>query len=119
MREQLSRREFVFRRFRGLCFYCTRALELDESTVDHWLPRVLGGKNRRPNMVLACMACNNAKGCVNPAEYGVASFRQNDTAALLFRELVVSRALIPVPAFTLGQGSTIAVRAPAQASIRL
>jgi len=56
---KLSRRE-VFRRDDYTCQYCGRkTLNL---TVDHVLPRHLGGRQSWTNMVTACPTCNHQKG---------------------------------------------------------
>jgi hypothetical protein len=52
----------------GACFYCGCATLLTEdhvpaqATVDHVIPRCCGGENSPTNRVLACLACNAAKG---------------------------------------------------------
>lgn len=43
------------------CFYCNAYLELDDSTVDHVVPRSKGGTNTFDNMVLSCWPCNEFK----------------------------------------------------------
>jgi 5-methylcytosine-specific restriction endonuclease McrA len=56
---KLTRRE-VFRRDSYTCQYCgKRALTL---TVDHVVPRHLGGNHIWVNVVTACSACNHYKG---------------------------------------------------------
>lgn len=58
-RVKLTRRE-IFRRDNYTCQYCgKRAASL---TVDHVLPRHLGGKETWTNLVTACSACNHHKG---------------------------------------------------------
>lgn len=55
----LNRRE-VFRRDNYTCQYCGKhTLEL---TIDHVIPRHLGGKHIWVNVVAACPACNHRKG---------------------------------------------------------
>jgi 5-methylcytosine-specific restriction endonuclease McrA len=56
---KLTRRE-VFRRDNYTCQYCGR--HTPELTVDHVLPRHLGGEHRWNNVVTACPACNHRKG---------------------------------------------------------
>jgi len=53
----------------GLCAYCGAQMELHPAgaidrlaTVDHILPRRLGGSNDRLNKVLCCRNCNRTKG---------------------------------------------------------
>ncbi|MFL7871388.1 MAG: HNH endonuclease [Anaerolineales bacterium] len=58
-RVKLTRRE-VFRRDNYTCQYCGRR---DTAlTVDHILPKRLGGEHTWTNVVAACPACNHRKG---------------------------------------------------------
>lgn len=56
---KLTRRE-VFRRDNYTCQYCGR--HDAPLTVDHVLPRHLGGEHAWTNVVAACPACNHRKG---------------------------------------------------------
>jgi 5-methylcytosine-specific restriction endonuclease McrA len=56
---KLTRRE-VFRRDGYICQYCGR--KLTNPTIDHVLPRHLGGMHIWTNVVAACSACNHQKG---------------------------------------------------------
>ena len=58
-RLKLTRRE-VFRRDGFVCQYCGK--RTPDLTIDHILPRHLGGKHIWPNVVTACPACNHRKG---------------------------------------------------------
>ncbi len=59
VRIKLTRRE-VFRRDNYACQYCGRhSLDL---TIDHVIPRHLGGKHTWTNVVAACSQCNHHKG---------------------------------------------------------
>ncbi len=40
------------------CFYCRIPLTLDDSTLDHCIPKSKGGSSRMHNLVLACQPCN-------------------------------------------------------------
>jgi len=64
----------VFARDGGCCVYCgiparrpgrgvKRASDL--ATLDHVVPRSRGGPLTRENLVLACFACNNARGTMD------------------------------------------------------
>lgn len=58
-RVKLTRRE-VFRRDNYTCQYCGR--RTNDLTIDHIIPRHLGGKHDWINVVAACPACNHRKG---------------------------------------------------------
>jgi 5-methylcytosine-specific restriction endonuclease McrA len=58
-RIKLTRRE-VFRRDNYTCQYCGR--RVPDLTVDHVLPRHLGGMHVWTNVVAACAHCNHHKG---------------------------------------------------------
>lgn len=38
-------------------------------TIDHYIPRALGGSEHLDNLVLACLGCNSAKANLLPEEY--------------------------------------------------
>ncbi len=66
--------EDVFARDGGRCVYCgtpTRRLQKglsrapDLATLDHVVPRSMGGPLSRDNLVLACQACNNERGIMD------------------------------------------------------
>lgn len=56
---RLTRRE-IFRRDNFTCQYCGK--HTTDLTVDHVLPRHLGGKHTWLNVVAACSSCNHRKG---------------------------------------------------------
>jgi len=62
---RLTRRE-VFRRDNYTCQYCGRREA--GLTVDHVVPRYLGGQHIWTNVVAACASCNHRKGGHSPEE---------------------------------------------------
>jgi 5-methylcytosine-specific restriction endonuclease McrA len=58
-RIKLTRRE-VFRRDNYTCQYCAR--QVQNLTIDHVMPRHLGGLHTWTNVVAACPSCNHRKG---------------------------------------------------------
>ncbi len=54
-------RYFLFCRANGCCEYCGKVVLLPFGTVDHRLPRSLGGSGRRENLAWACWLCNQRK----------------------------------------------------------
>jgi len=44
------------------CQYCSDVFDYDELTIDHVLPRSLGGKTTWDNCVTSCKSCNYKKG---------------------------------------------------------
>jgi 5-methylcytosine-specific restriction endonuclease McrA len=53
-------RKYILMRDRYTCQYCGKQ-EAKNMTVDHVLPRALGGKSTWENLVCACRQCNNRK----------------------------------------------------------
>ena len=60
----------------GVCAYCEQPLDAEDysrgpmaPTVDHMIPLSRGGADVAENRVLACNACNSAKGARTPREW--------------------------------------------------
>jgi 5-methylcytosine-specific restriction endonuclease McrA len=64
-KNKMTRRE-VFRRDNYTCQYCGK--HLPQLTLDHVIPRHLGGKHIWTNVVTACSSCNHRKGARTLAE---------------------------------------------------
>ncbi len=43
------------------CAYCDRFCTREIESLDHIIPRALGGTNRLENLVMACRACNQKR----------------------------------------------------------
>lgn len=57
-----KRRQEVFKKSDGRCFYCGKVLALDGRWhIEHQMPRALLGPDELPNLVAACAPCNLAK----------------------------------------------------------
>jgi 5-methylcytosine-specific restriction endonuclease McrA len=61
-------RHTVFARDGHRCQYCGRRLPSDQLSVDHIVPRSLGGLTSWENVVCACRVCNVRKGGRTPQE---------------------------------------------------
>ena len=46
----------------GCCFYCGVSLDEDSCTIDHIIPKILGGGNDFDNLAISCKSCNSSKG---------------------------------------------------------
>lgn len=55
-----SRRALV-KRDRSMCQYCAKSLSAAQITIDHVVPRSLGGTTSFTNCVVCCFSCNNKK----------------------------------------------------------
>jgi len=64
----------ILRRDHKICQYCGKTDAL--MTLDHLIPRSLGGKDTWENLVCACSSCNNKKGDRTPQEAGMKLLRQ-------------------------------------------
>lgn len=65
---KLTRKE-IFRRDHFTCQYCGR--RISNLTIDHVIPRRLGGRTDWDNVVAACPRCNHLKGGMTPAQSGM------------------------------------------------
>src|SRR5271166_2944891 len=65
-----SRRN-IYTRDGGECQYCLKALKTNDYTLDHVVPRCLGGISSWTNLVLACLRCNKKKAGMTPAQAGM------------------------------------------------
>lgn len=54
--------------YRGLCAYCGRHIGM-RGTVDHYVPKALGGTNERSNLRWCCFECNRDKADMPPEEW--------------------------------------------------
>lgn len=62
-------RKAVYKRDQYACYICGRK-ESDgaDLTLDHFIPRALGGTNEYSNLFTACRPCNSRKGKVGPGD---------------------------------------------------
>jgi len=72
---KFSRRN-IFERDKNTCQYCGKKFKKWELTLDHVVPRSLGGRSTWENLVLACIACNVSKGNRMPDEVGMPLVRK-------------------------------------------
>ncbi|MFN0010054.1 MAG: HNH endonuclease [Phycisphaerales bacterium] len=64
---KLNRRN-LFARDRNQCQYCGRFFPTNDLSIDHVLPRSLGGGDSWDNLVCACIRCNARKGGRTPEQ---------------------------------------------------
>ena len=57
------------RRDHAKCYYCCKALEPVDVTMDHVIPLSRGGKTTKGNVVVACKNCNNLKKNLTAVEW--------------------------------------------------
>ncbi len=69
----LTRRE-IFRRDNYTCQYCGKVTP--ELTIDHVIPRHMGGRHEWTNVVAACPSCNHRKGGRTLIESGMSYLHQ-------------------------------------------
>lgn len=67
--EVMLTRKNLLRRDKHICAYCGRGdLPL---TIDHIVPKSLGGEDSWNNLITACLPCNNKKGNRTPQQAGM------------------------------------------------
>lgn len=52
----------IFKRDRSVCQYCKNSFPKNELSIDHVVPKSLGGKTTWENVVCCCLTCNRRKG---------------------------------------------------------
>lgn len=72
---KLNRRN-LFARDRNQCQYCGRHFPTADLSIDHVLPRTLGGGDSWENLVCACIKCNARKGGRTPDQAGMKLIRR-------------------------------------------
>ena len=82
----MRRRERVYERDEGRCFYCRLFLYINHSTADHFIPRLYGGTRAMYNSVLACRRCNHSKDHFDPRWLGIECWMHDIPALQHFRE---------------------------------
>ncbi len=64
-------RRNIFARDKNICQYCGKRFPTSELSLDHVIPRSMGGKAIWENIVCACTTCNVMKGCRTPKHGGM------------------------------------------------
>jgi hypothetical protein len=64
-------RRNIFARDKSRCQYCGKKCPTSELSLDHVIPRTMGGKSVWENIVCACTSCNVKKGGRTPREAGM------------------------------------------------
>jgi 5-methylcytosine-specific restriction endonuclease McrA len=67
-------RRNIYARDRNRCQYCGGKFPTSELSLDHIIPKSLGGKTSWENVVCCCVACNVRKGGRTPEGAGVTLF---------------------------------------------
>lgn len=70
-----ERRLEIYSRDNQPCMYCTIKLTEDEFVLDHLIPIVKGGTNRKNNLVTSCDSCNQRKQENDPIEFLLRNYR--------------------------------------------
>jgi 5-methylcytosine-specific restriction endonuclease McrA len=64
-------RKNLFARDSHRCQYCGQTRPVNQLSLDHVVPRSLGGKTTWENIVCSCMSCNSRKGGRTPSQAGM------------------------------------------------
>ncbi len=69
-------RRNIFARDENRCQYCGKRFSMSELSLDHVIPRRLGGQSTWENIVCACTRCNVKKGGRTPEQAGMHLFKK-------------------------------------------
>jgi len=69
-------RRNIFARDKNRCQYCGKRYPTSELSLDHIIPRSMGGKSVWENIVCACTKCNVKKGGQKPQQAGITLIRK-------------------------------------------
>ncbi len=69
-------RRNIFARDKNSCQYCGKRYPTCELSLDHVIPRSMGGKSVWENIVCACTTCNVKKGGRKPQQAGITLIRK-------------------------------------------
>jgi hypothetical protein len=96
----LELKKFLFDLDGPICVYCaTQFNNYVELTIDHVIPKTLGGSNEDFNLVLACENCNRNKGGkneINLLNYLLQMRRMRELIHIV-NETIPERVLIKLP----------------------
>ena len=59
----------IFNKTKGKCTYCKTKITLMDFSLDHKIPRVSGGTNKKSNLVACCLWCNKKKNTLSVKEF--------------------------------------------------
>lgn len=54
--------DWLYKKFRGVCWICRRFVPRDQASRDHIVPESLGGGHEKSNIALAHKKCNSRRG---------------------------------------------------------
>ncbi|MFC1739329.1 HNH endonuclease [Planctomycetota bacterium] len=69
-------RRNIFARDKNRCQYCGKKFTTNELSLDHIVPRSLGGKSKWENIICSCTECNVKKGGRTPQQAGMKLIKQ-------------------------------------------
>lgn len=76
----MAKKETIFNKLDGHCAYCGKNISLKKVTMDHVIPKSLGGSNTIDNLLPACKVCNSKKGSSSLEAFRVDFFKDSLTA---------------------------------------
>lgn len=70
-----ERRLEILNRDNRRCSYCTIDVSEEDFVLDHLVPIIKGGTNRKTNLVTSCTSCNQRKQDIDPVEFLLQNYR--------------------------------------------
>lgn len=60
--QKRSKKKQLEAKFGSYCYWCRRYFPINELTIDHLIPKSLGGSDSIENLRLSCKNCNQERG---------------------------------------------------------
>lgn len=82
-----SSRNKIYQKYGYRCAYCGRGIKKNEFTVDHIIPKRLGGKDNIENLHPCCPPCNKMKSCLSLNDFREALKQYGHNGEFFFEKI--------------------------------
>ena len=62
---KLKRERILIKNY-GVCFYCKSKIKSEFVSIEHFIPKAMGGSDEESNLTICCQKLNQILGCEHP-----------------------------------------------------